>query len=110
MLPFGAQLDLCGLLAGRLVSVLLQHFGELRYALYLAEAQNKGGTTCSLLPASAVNVASGQIYQIIQKKKPKQNKNYMMVIALRLCRKKLILLCLNTKGTKLKFKSPTILI
>lgn len=40
-------MDLCGLLARGLVSVLLQHFGELRYALYLVKAQSEGGMTFS---------------------------------------------------------------
>lgn len=67
---FGARLELCGLLAAGLVAVLLQHFWELRYALYLAEAQGKGVTARSLLPANTVDLASGRdVYQIIQKKK-----------------------------------------
>lgn len=33
---------------------------RVRYALYLAEAQRKGGATCSLSPDSTSNVAQGR--------------------------------------------------
>lgn len=88
-------MELCGLLAAGLVAVLLQHFWELRYALYLAEAQAKGVTARSLLPANTVDLASN--YQIIQKKK---NHMLIMVIAWRLCRKEQLILLSLTQPKK----------
>lgn len=101
------SLDLCGLLARGLVSVLLQHFGELRYALYLVKAQSEGGMTFSFTSQRSKCCIRSRRFKF---NKLSEKKNMlMMVIAWRLCRKQVILLSLNTNGTKLKLKLPTIL-
>lgn len=50
-------------------------------ALYLAEAQGKGVTAHSLLPANTVNIALGRdVCQIIQKKTHANNGNCMEIV------------------------------